>query len=241
MANQPAGFQFAKPYDPTNPVASDMRYGKYDGTTTIPFTNIAEALDLIKPALRYQGLQCIIANGTSISLFWFRGGTANNDLVLLQTDVNISGKEDNANKTNSIRDLANADNTRYPSELAVRTLTDAATSPPQIKAAYESNSNTNAFTNAQKAKLDSVLKAFTLSFTQPVREYKDYFENTVTINSIIGDGTSVLRYSTNGGSTYSVINLPYNGSLSIPVGWIRWRIDYASQTTTTASVYIKLQ
>ncbi|MFD1255700.1 LamG-like jellyroll fold domain-containing protein [Mucilaginibacter terrae] len=96
MAEQLAGFQFAKPFDVTNPVSTDKRYGKFNGSTTIPFTNIAEALDLIKPALRYQGLQCVIVNGASIGLYWWRDGVADEQLVLLQTDVDLSGKADKA-------------------------------------------------------------------------------------------------------------------------------------------------
>jgi hypothetical protein len=96
MAEQLAGFQFAKPFDVTNPVSTDKRYGKFNGSITTPFASKAEALDLIKPALRYQGLQCVIANGASIGLYWWRDGVADEQLVLLQTDVDISGKADKA-------------------------------------------------------------------------------------------------------------------------------------------------
>lgn len=95
MAEQLAGFQFAKPFDVTNPVSTDKRYGKYTGSATIPFASVAEAIDLIKLPLRYQGLQCVIANGTgSINLYWWRNGIADDQLVLLQTDVDVSGKAD---------------------------------------------------------------------------------------------------------------------------------------------------
>jgi hypothetical protein len=89
MAEQLAGFQFAKPFDVTNPVSTDKRYGKFNGSSTTPFVSKAEALDLIKPALRYQGLQCVIANGASIGLYWWRDGVADEQLVLLQTDVDL--------------------------------------------------------------------------------------------------------------------------------------------------------
>jgi hypothetical protein len=90
MAEQLAGFQFAKPFDVTNPVSTDKRYGKFNGSITTPFSSKAEALDLIKPALRYQGLQCVILNGASIGLYWWRDGVADEQLVLLQTDVDLS-------------------------------------------------------------------------------------------------------------------------------------------------------
>ena len=87
MAEQLAGFQFAKPFDVTNPVSTDKRYGKFNGNTTVPFVSIAEAVDLIKAPLRFQGLQCVIANGPSIDLYWWKDGLSDNQLVLLQPDI----------------------------------------------------------------------------------------------------------------------------------------------------------
>lgn len=357
MANQPAGFQFAKPYDPTNPVSSDMRYGKYNGTTTIPFVNTTEALDLIKPALRYQGLQCVIVNGSSVSLYWFRNGTADTDLVLLQTDIDTDGFELADNKVIAVRNLPDASDGNYPSERAVRILANthqqdiadadgkaeaaldayeqeitdrnnaiaaavlnlqdgvapqyntlkkivqafagfqtqqsfetfaafqafnvtnlpfqafvendgdgrwalyqatttgvnagyrkisdpdllnAAMTDAQIKAAYERNGNTNAFTDAFKSKLDGITSDFTFSFPQPVRFYKDYFANTATIINAIGDGVTQIRYSTNGGTSYTPINLPFSGTMVIPAGWVLWRIDFPNSAVAIAAVNIKL-
>jgi len=109
MAEQLAGFQFAKPFDVTNPVSTDKRYGKFNGSTTVPFANVAEAKDLVKLPLRFQGLQCVIANGASVSLYWWRDGIADANLVLLQTDVNLTDYvQKEAGKGLSTNDFTNS-------------------------------------------------------------------------------------------------------------------------------------
>ncbi|WP_295772879.1 hypothetical protein [uncultured Mucilaginibacter sp.] len=119
-------------------------------------------------------------------------------------------------------------------------LLNTALSDQQIKAAYERNLDTNVFTNADKEKLSGVTKDFTLSFPQPVRFYKDYFQNDVVISEAIGDGVNLLRYSTDGGKVFEQITLPFSGSLKIRAGWIIWRIDFPNTTVALAAVNIKL-
>ncbi|QJD95166.1 hypothetical protein HH214_04360 [Mucilaginibacter robiniae] len=87
-------------------------------------------------------------------------------------------------------------------------------------------------------------RAFTLSFTTPVREYNDYYEAATQVQSIILSGASAIQYSLDGGAHYTTptLPLPTDGSknISIPAGtWVSWRITY-STGATLASAYIKL-
>ena len=75
--NLPSGFQVANPF----PV--DSYLGPYPGGTTTAARNSAN--DTITPANRYQGMQVILLapdGGATVAYkYWYRGGTANENLV----------------------------------------------------------------------------------------------------------------------------------------------------------------
>lgn len=245
MAVQLAGFQFAKPFDVTNPVSTDKRYGKYNGTTTVPFASIAEAIDLIKFELRYQGLQCVIENGLgSINLFWWRDGTANNQLVLLQTDVDLSSyatkqyvDDNKLGKTDTYNALDYTDQGKVLDARQGKSLSNLIASKQNIE------QGKGLVPTADITKLAAITRDFGWSFTFPVREAKDLFRTTETITDITLDGVSSFSYSINGGTSYITPVLPLTLSTQITIAAgtvVRWRIAFANNITI-AMVNIKLK
>jgi hypothetical protein len=55
------------------PKASDSRYGTY--------TSLADALSSVSTGNRYQGLTVGIVESGSVSEYWFKNGTTDNDLI----------------------------------------------------------------------------------------------------------------------------------------------------------------
>lgn len=82
------------------PKASDSRYGTY--------TSLAEALSSVSSDNRYQGLTVGIVEGGSVSEYWFKNGTTDNDLIAKIPDSFIYRHEfDSANNYDYIAKAVN--------------------------------------------------------------------------------------------------------------------------------------
>lgn len=64
-----------------SPKSLDGKYGKLSGANTVPYASVAEANASILVPYRHKGLMVTIDTGTGNTLYWYKEGTADGDLV----------------------------------------------------------------------------------------------------------------------------------------------------------------
>jgi hypothetical protein len=115
-------------------------------------------------------------------------------------------------------------------------LLNAVQTAAQIKQAYESNANTNAYTNAEKLKLASVVvntATDVIEFGNPIADAPHTFLESGTITKISKSiGLATLSYSRNNGSSFTTVT-PGNVTISFAANEpFVWRGTYTSGYTS---------
>jgi len=85
---------------------------KYATLTGVPYSSSSEVTSSIPLSNRYQGLTVLVSSSTEVAEYWFKGGTANTDLILKTVDGTFLTTASNVGNGNVLT-ISKSDGTGY--------------------------------------------------------------------------------------------------------------------------------